>query len=79
LQIHYPAALSDSAITGQIKMYCPSDDRNDRRFTISPTLGKQTLPLSEIPAGRYKIQIDWQANQETFWNEGVVVIENNTH
>ncbi len=74
LQIHYPATLADSAISGLIRMYCPSDDRNDRQFAIEAKDHGQSVALSQIPAGRYKIQVDWKGNNETFWNEGVVVI-----
>ncbi len=74
LQIHYPASIADSTISGRINMYCPSDNRNDRHFAIQANNGRQTVALSEIPAGRYKIQIDWQGGSETYWNEGVVVI-----
>lgn len=74
LQIHYPSAFPDAAISGKIRMYCPSDDRNDRQFAITSRDGGQTIALSQIPAGRYKIQIDWKGNDQTYWNEGVVVI-----
>nr|WP_295928938.1 FixH family protein [uncultured Dyadobacter sp.] len=79
LQIHYPAAFGDSAITGQIRLYCPSDDRNDREFAIRAVNGEQTLASAQIPAGRYKIQVDWRNGGQTYWNEGVVVIEHPNH
>jgi len=74
LQIHFPKTFPDSAITGHILLYCPSDDRNDRKFAIAPVNGGQTLPYAQIPGGRYKIQIDWKAGQSAYWNEGVLLI-----
>lgn len=74
LELHYPKAFTDSTIAGQIMLYCPSDNRKDRKFPIEPVNGGQTLPYSKIPAGRYKIQIDWQAGHVAYWNEGVLVI-----
>lgn len=79
LEIRYPSALADSAISGKISMYCPSDDRNDREFAVQSTGNGQTIARSHMPAGRYKIQIDWKGDNETYWNEGVVVIENQMH
>ena len=76
LQIQYPATFTDSAISGHIRMYCPSDNRNDRQFAIEVKDSRQTVALSQIPAGRYKIQVDWTGGNETYWNEGVVVIGN---
>lgn len=75
LHVHYPVNFADSSITGQISMYCPSDNRNDRHFKISTKNNAQIVALSQIPAGRYKIQIDWKSGSETYWNEGVVVID----
>lgn len=75
LQICYPANFADSAISGQIRMYCPSDNRNDRQFAIDSNGNGQTVALSQIPEGRYKIQVDWKAGNETYWNEGVVVVD----
>lgn len=74
LEIHYPKAFTGSVITGQILLYCPSDNRKDRKFAIAPVNGSQVLPYAKIPAGRYKIQIDWEAGHEAYWNEGVVLI-----
>ncbi|SDF78001.1 FixH protein [Dyadobacter soli] len=75
LQVNYPPSLAESNISGEIRLYCPSDNRNDRQFAIEPNAGIQTIALSEIPAGRYKIQFDWKRGNETYWNEGVVVID----
>ena len=74
LQIKYPSAFADSGISGQIRMYCPSDNRNDRHFPVFSKNNGQTVALSQIPAGRYKIQVDWKSGNETYWNEGVVVV-----
>lgn len=74
LQIRYPSAFADSSISGQIRMYCPSDNRNDRHFPIRAKDNGQVIALSQIPAGRYKIQIDWKSGTETYWNEGVIVV-----
>lgn len=77
LQIRYPATFADSSISGQIRMYCPSDDRNDRQFAIDSNGNGQTVALSQIPAGRYKIQVDWKGGNETYWSEGVVIVDHN--
>lgn len=76
LQIHYPAGFRDSDISGRIRLYCPSDNRNDRQFAIRSNHNGQNVALAQIPAGRYKIQVDWKHGSETYWNEGVVVVGN---
>lgn len=79
LQIHYPANFADSGISGQIRLYCPFDNRNDRQFPIRSEGNAQGVALSQIPAGRYKIQVDWKSGEATYWNEGVVVIGQTMH
>ncbi|WP_353721248.1 FixH family protein [Dyadobacter sp. 676] len=79
LQIRYPSFFADSAVSGTIRMYCPSDSRNDRQFAVGSNRGEQTIALTQVPAGRYRIQIDWKAANETYWHEGVIVIAPQTH
>ncbi|WP_149239800.1 FixH family protein [Dyadobacter sp. 32] len=74
LLINYPSAMTSSQLAGTIRFYCPSNDKNDRIFKVNASDGVQIFPLSQIPVGRYQLQIDWKNGQETFWNEGVVVI-----
>ncbi|SEI38446.1 FixH protein [Dyadobacter sp. SG02] len=75
LQLHYPAHFADADVSGEIHLYCPSDNRNDRHFAIRSKDNAQTVALSQIPTGRYKIQVDWKSGSETYWNEGVVVVD----
>ena len=74
LQLHYPTNFADAEISGEIRLYCPSDNRNDRQFPIHAEANGQSIALSQIPAGRYKIQVDWKAGDATYWNEGVMVL-----
>ncbi len=73
--IHYPKSQKSSQLTGLIHFYCPSNDKNDRSFKIKPAGGVQVLPVSQLPAGRYQLQIDWKTGRESYWTEGVVVID----
>jgi hypothetical protein len=73
LEILYPTS-TDGKLSGTIKLYCPANDRNDREFAVNATGGMQIIPLAQVPAGRYKVQIDWQADGTSYWNEGVARI-----
>ncbi|TDE18374.1 FixH family protein [Dyadobacter psychrotolerans] len=74
LKLHYPKTNDGKNITGIIKLYCPSNDKNDRSFDINPEVNQQLIPAFKIPAGRYKLQIDWKKNGVTYFNEDVVLI-----
>lgn len=74
LSIHYPEDATDQQLSGTIKLYCPANEKNDRSFDILATDHQQLIPASKIPAGRYRLQIDWKNGQETYWNEDVIVM-----
>jgi len=73
ITLHYPADMK--GISGQIYFYCPSDNRKDFKLDIqSSKSGSQFISTQKIPAGRYQLKIDWQANGVSYWNEGTVNI-----
>ncbi len=75
VHIQYPASFPGGAIHGKVYFYCPSDNRKDISFPITTDENmQQVIPFSKLSPGRYQIQIDWKANGETYWNEGIVNI-----
>ncbi len=68
LLVDFPAGLGKA--TGTVHFYCPANSSNDRTVTITDQ--RQTINLASLPKGHYKLQIDWQAGDQTYWNEGVV-------
>lgn len=75
ISIDYPENLDEKTLSGEIRLYCPADDKNDRKFDIDPTTKNQFISTANIPAGTYHLQIDWKSGEQTFWNEGVVTIK----
>jgi hypothetical protein len=76
LIIQYPEDFNDQTLGGKINLYCPSNDKNDRSFAVKSHENRQFIPLSKVPEGRYKLQIDWKSGEVTYWNEAVIVIGN---
>lgn len=75
VQLQFPEDMSGKKISGKVKLYCPSDNRKDREFSINPAQDlSQLIPAKELVAGRYKLQVEWQADSATYWNEGAIVI-----
>jgi hypothetical protein len=74
LLINYPESLTEKNLTGKIMLYCPSNNKNDRSFPVEVNGSKQFIASSIIPQGRYRLQIDWKSGEQTFWNEGVILI-----
>ena len=74
LLIRYPKILAKNKFTGKVKFYCPSDEKNDRIFSVDSKNNEQFIPSLKVPEGRYHLQIDWQNGNQTYWNEDVVRI-----
>ena len=74
VKIKYPENLNPQLLSGKIKLYCPSNDKNDRSFNISPGKSEQFISTSAIPEGNYRLQIDWKNGEQSYWNEDVVLI-----
>ncbi|SEI58201.1 FixH protein [Dyadobacter koreensis] len=75
--IHYPKSFSEKNLSGKVNLYCPSDDSKDLHFQVSTKNNIQFIASSEIPDGRYYLQIDWKNGEDTYWNEDLIVINKN--
>ncbi len=72
--IRFPESITGTP-SGKISFYCPSNSDNDRSFAITSGEHSMVIPVSQLPAGRYQMQIDWASGGQTYWDEGVVVIQ----
>ena len=72
LLIRYPKILAANKLTGKVKLYCPSNEKNDRIFAVEFKNYEQFIPVSKIPEGRYHLQIDWKSGNQSYWNEDVI-------
>lgn len=77
LEIVFPGNLSGKAIGGNVILYCPADNRNDFSVPVKPgSDGVQRISRSSLKPGRYHLQLDWSADNTTYWDEGVIRIVN---
>lgn len=74
IMIHYPKEFSQDTLSGNVKLYCPSDNTKDRTFPIKVENNDQLIAASNLKPGRYYLQIDWKNGKRSYWNEGVVLI-----
>lgn len=73
--VQFPQDMVANKLKGTITLYCPADNRKDTKFEVLPGAdGVQLIPASKLQAGRYQLQVDWQAGEATYWNEGTIVI-----
>ena len=75
IEINFPKEFKNQKITGTINLFRPSDASLDKKIAVlSMQNGKQIISTSTLKAGVYKIQIEWNVGDESFYNEGVIKI-----
>jgi hypothetical protein len=71
VQLNFPKLAE--AITGQIQIFRPSDSQHDRLAELRlTTSGQQQLDLSTLPAGMYRLKIEWQAGPTAYYTEEAI-------
>lgn len=73
--LKFPGAGSGKTVKAQILFYRPSDSSRD--FTVNVTSdseGTSVVESDKFIKGRYRMQVDWNAGNETYYKEGVINI-----
>jgi len=71
--ISFPEKVK-SNIKGSIYFFKPSKEDDDITFEINTTNNIQTIPLEKLASGMFKVKIDWQNDNEEYYNELTLVI-----
>ena len=76
LIIQLPEEMKQQTVTGSIWLYCPSEDKNDRKLVLTVNEeGKQFISTKTIAAAVYLAKIRWQANDQTYYTEQRITIK----
>jgi hypothetical protein len=60
---------------GEVKLFCPSNARNDKTFTLKHSLDTvQVFDVNVLPTGMYKAKMFWIMNGKEFYYEEIVNI-----
>ena len=75
VEIVFPESFSTEKISGEIYFYRPSDISKD--FIIPLILNserKQTIPVTRIDKGFWRIKLSWILEGDEYYNENVIII-----
>lgn len=68
LQLQFPAEFKDQKIDGQIYFYSVADVKRDRHFPVQQLMGGNwQIARAEIPKGKYKVQVEWTAAGNSYF------------
>ncbi|MFY9309376.1 MAG: FixH family protein [Bacteroidia bacterium] len=75
LVLKFPEQFKGSEIAGSIYFFRPSDASMDTTVYVSvDTAGVQVITTAKLNKGVYKMQVNWEANKQTYYNESIITI-----
>jgi hypothetical protein len=70
LIIQLPTEMRGKAISGNIWLYCSSDDKKDRRLELAvDENGKQVINSKNMLPANYLLKVTWKADELSYYNE----------
>ena len=70
LIIQLPTEMKGKAISGNIWLYCASDDKKDRRLELAVNEnGRQVISSKNMLPANYLLKVTWKADELNYYNE----------
>nr|AWJ66068.1 hypothetical protein [uncultured bacterium] len=70
----FPSDIVDEMSSGNIYFFKPDNAEYDRRFEISMNNGAQEISKEQFVVGKYRIKVDWKANEKAYFSENLITI-----
>ena len=75
IEVQFPTSIPAENITGKIVFFRPSDAILDHNTSIQVGPGgRQTLDISNLNKGMWRIKIFWQVLQQEYFNEKSILV-----
>jgi hypothetical protein len=74
VNISFPEDFTGKKITGQIDLYCPSDEKKDRNQAFTITDSMVTIMLPENYHGLHYVKINWTVEGVNYYYEQKIII-----
>jgi len=74
LTIVFPKDFAGKKITGDVLLYCPSNEDKDVTQNFSVQDNSVLVPVSINSKGLYELQLTWQAGETSYYFEKKLVI-----
>lgn len=71
----FPNFFQKKSISGTIFFYRPSDSGKDFSISINTdTTNIQTVSVLDFEKGLWKIKVDWNSNENSYYNEKILIL-----
>jgi hypothetical protein len=71
IQLQFPSGIQ-LPVKGTVTLFCASDAGKDLVIPFEARESTFALSLQKVVNGRYTLQLDWQAGEQTYYQEGAV-------
>ncbi|MBW7914771.1 MAG: hypothetical protein H3C54_13970, partial [Taibaiella sp.] len=75
VMIEFPADFTDQLINGDVHFYSPIEASWDKEIKLDNVLSSITIPRSELKNTRYKVKINWVANEKKYYQESEITLQ----
>jgi hypothetical protein len=76
ITFEFPKESNGKTKSGYVNFFRPSDAELDQKTEFkNDTLSNQTIDITMLKKGVYKMQIDWKVEDIEYYNEGIVQIQ----
>lgn len=76
ISLQFPTEIGDQEISGTIFLYRPSDEKLDFELPIEIDSSKnQLIPTDKMITGQWKIQVDWTADTNRYFNNKILMVQ----
>lgn len=72
LLLKFPEQFQGQKISGTIYFFRPSDATMDKTLPLSADSLLLDISTAQLKKGLYKMQINWSAGKEEYYNEGII-------
>jgi hypothetical protein len=75
ITLKFPETNAGKNVKAQILFYRPSDSSKDFSVSVTPdSAGNSVVQSEKFVKGQYRMQVDWSAGGESYYNEGIIKI-----
>jgi hypothetical protein len=64
----------DKVVSGELTLFCPSNEKMDRLFEIGSSGSVQSFDLQGLAKGMYRAKLLWRMNGKEFYQEEIINI-----
>ena len=67
--VFFPPEMNGREVNANLHLYCPSDEKQDRKLVAQTSDGVLKIVVPGIKAGKYYVKVSWTAGDKEYYDE----------